>query len=94
MNEVGNGLFEQSKEEQSEQHQAQVRELQLSYNECFSTPAGQVVLKNLRALTVGKASLEVYHNDGQNTAIGMAVREGENSLFRKIESLVKNGGSE
>lgn len=94
MNEIGDGLFEQAKEEQTEQHKAQVRELQLSYNACFSTPAGQVVLKNLRALTVGKPVLEVYSTDGQNTAIGMAVREGENSLFRKIESLVKHGGSE
>lgn len=50
----------------------------------FSGDEGQKALAALAKLTVEKPSLETVHPDGINTSILMGLREGENSLYRKI----------
>lgn len=55
----------------------------------FNTENGKKALKVLEKLTTEKPSLQVMHNDGINTAIAMAMREGENNLYRKILLIIK-----
>jgi hypothetical protein len=55
----------------------------------FNSENGKKALEVLKKLTLDKPSLQVMHNDGINTTIAMAMREGENNLFRKILLIIK-----
>lgn len=55
----------------------------------FKGEIGEKALDALRRLTIEKPSLQNMFPDGVNTAIAMALREGENNLYRKILSIIK-----
>lgn len=55
----------------------------------FKGESGAKALEALRRITIDKANFQTMYADGVNTAIGMAVREGENNLYRKILSIIK-----
>lgn len=50
----------------------------------FSTEEGIRGLAALQHMTIDKPSFQSMHSDGINTSIAMAIREGENNLYRKI----------
>ena len=50
----------------------------------FSSEEGNKVLQALAKITLGKPVLQTIAAEGVNTAIFMALREGENNLYRKI----------
>lgn len=56
--------------------------------ELFVSKKGKLVLEYLAKLTIEKPSFQTMFTDGTNTAIGMAIREGENNLYRKIKSII------
>jgi hypothetical protein len=55
----------------------------------FKGEQGDKALKALARITVEKPSFQSMYPDGINTAIGMAMREGENNLYRRILSIIK-----
>jgi len=55
----------------------------------FKGGAGVKALEALRRMTIDKPSFQSMYADGVNTAIGMALREGENNLYRKILLIIK-----
>lgn len=55
----------------------------------FSTKDGEVFIEALRARTVLRPVFPSNGGDGQTIAMLMALREGENNLFRYIEMLLK-----
>jgi len=55
----------------------------------FKGEHGSKALAALARITVEKPSFQTMHSDGVNTAIAMAVREGENNLYRKILLTIK-----
>ena len=55
----------------------------------FKGEHGPRALEALARITVEKPSFQAIHSDGVNTAIAMAVREGENNLYRKILLTIK-----
>lgn len=55
----------------------------------FKGDLGPKALDALKRMTVEKPSLEAMYPDGMNTAIAMAVRNGENNLYFKILSIIK-----
>lgn len=55
----------------------------------FKGEHGPRALEALKRMTVEKPSLEAMYPDGMNTAIAMAVRNGENNLYFKILSIIK-----
>ncbi len=73
----------ESSDQSVEQKEASL-EVNRIFRECFSTPNGKQVLKHLKKITVDRNVLLQYHQEGINTALNMAVREGENSLYKTI----------
>ena len=57
--------------------------------QAFKGEKGAKALKALCRMTVEKPSFQTMYADGVNTAIGMAMREGENNLYRKILLIIK-----
>jgi len=55
----------------------------------FKGEPGTKALEALRRMTIDKPSFQSMYADGINTAIGMAMREGENNLYRKILLTIK-----
>ena len=55
----------------------------------FKGEHGPKALDALRRMTIEKPSLQAMFPDGMNTAIAMAVRNGENNLYFKILSIIK-----
>lgn len=55
----------------------------------FKGESGRKALEALRHITIDKPSFQSMYADGVNTAIGMALREGENNLYRKILLTIK-----
>lgn len=55
----------------------------------FKGEKGVKALEALRRMTIEKPSFQSMYTDGVNTAIGMAMREGENNLYRKILLTIK-----
>ena len=56
----------------------------------FATPDGQTVMAALKARTVGRASWPASANlDGHAMALMLAMREGENGLYRYIKTLTQ-----
>lgn len=55
----------------------------------FKGEQGVKALEALRRMTIDKPSFQSMYPDGVNTAIGMAMREGENNLYRKILLTIK-----
>ncbi len=55
----------------------------------FKGEHGPRALEALKRMTVEKPSLQAMYPDGMNTAIAMAVRNGENNLYFKILSIIK-----
>lgn len=55
----------------------------------FSTKDGERVLQALEARTVRRASWPANQSDGHAMALMMAMREGENNLYRYLISLTK-----
>lgn len=55
----------------------------------FKGEHGPRALEALARITVEKPSFQAMYSDGTNTAIAMAVREGENNLYRKILLTIK-----
>lgn len=62
----------------------------------FTTPAGRRVLKYLRDNTIERATFVMPQpgSDGLAMQKGQDLREGENNLVRRIESMIKKGGVE
>jgi hypothetical protein len=60
----------------------------------FATPQGQRVLEAIEARTVAKPCLQQAFGDGVTTAICMAIRDGENNIYRWIKSQIKKGQGE
>lgn len=84
-------LFADQKQEITTEQKKAMYEMQQAYVACFATPAGKKVLENMRALTVEQPSLTTYQQDGVNTAISMAYREGANAFVRHVLNTVKQG---
>jgi hypothetical protein len=57
----------------------------------FSTELGQEVLEIIRLHTEAKTTLPSQAADGQAMSILMAVREGENNLYRWIYDMIQKG---
>lgn len=57
----------------------------------FRTPEGQEVLEAMRQRTEGRTTMPQAVMDGQAMALCMAVREGENNLYRWIVSMIRKG---
>lgn len=57
--------------------------------QAFKGERGAKALEALRRMTIEKPSFQSMYADGVNTAIGMAMREGENNLYRKILLIIK-----
>lgn len=57
--------------------------------QAFKGEKGAKALDALRRITIEKPSFQSMYSDGVNTAIGMAMREGENNLYRKILLIIK-----
>jgi hypothetical protein len=57
--------------------------------QAFKGEKGAKALEALRRITIEKPSFQSMYTDGVNTAIGMALREGENNLYRKILLIIK-----
>lgn len=55
----------------------------------FKGEHGPRALEALARITVEKPSFQAMYSDGTNTAIAMAMREGENNLYRKILLTIK-----
>lgn len=55
----------------------------------FSEKEGAEVLEILKSMTIDKPVMHSYFNDGVNTSLSMALREGENNLVRQIFSIIK-----
>ena len=55
----------------------------------FSGKNGEKVLDILMKWTIGNPSLRQVSSDGMNTAMMMAMHEGENNLVRKILHIIK-----
>lgn len=55
----------------------------------FKGEKGKKALEALSRLTIEKPSFQAMYSDGINTTIGMAMREGENNLYRKILLILK-----
>ena len=55
----------------------------------FQTRDGEQVLKALEARTISRASWPASQTDGQAMALMMAMREGENNLYRYLVSLTR-----
>lgn len=60
----------------------------------FSSKKGEKALEVLANMTVGKPILQQLAGDGVNTSIFMALREGENSLYRRIVAIKKRVNNE
>jgi hypothetical protein len=60
----------------------------------FNSPLGQEVLAILEKRTVRRACLQQVCPDGQNTAIMMAFRDGENNIYRWIVSQLEKTAHE
>lgn len=69
------------------QEEAAPTQLKKAAQRLFSTPDGAEVLAALRARTVGRSTLPSTTGDGATLALFMALREGENTLFRYLEAL-------
>ena len=67
------------------------QELAVAYATVFNSPYGEIVLAHLKKSTIEATSLSQYHNDGVNTAINMAWREGQNHIVRTIMHYTKTG---
>lgn len=63
--------------------------LRLAAQNTFATPDGAYVLEMLKARTISRPSFpaDSAGADGQAIALMMAVREGENNLYRYLESI-------
>lgn len=57
----------------------------------FNTEGGKKVLEHLRQRTEEKPTMPQAAGDGQSLAMMMALREGENNLYRYIKSVIKIG---
>jgi hypothetical protein len=68
--------------EQFEELHKEHAELVENYKECFSTPAGEKVLKDLEAAYGNRIS---FSSDPYSTAY----KEGQRSLFLRIISMIK-----
>lgn len=55
----------------------------------FKGEHGPRALEALARITVEKPSFQAMYSDGVNTSIAMALREGENNLYRKILLTIK-----
>ena len=55
----------------------------------FNTPDGQQVLAALKARTLDRPTWPAAEKDGHALALMMAMREGENNLYRTLISLTK-----
>jgi uncharacterized membrane protein YfhO len=55
----------------------------------FSKKEGAEVLEILKSMTIDRPVLHSYFNDGVNTSLSMALREGENNFVRQIFSIIK-----
>lgn len=53
----------------------------------LTSPDGEVLMAALAKRTIGRTSLNTAAADGAAMALLMAVREGENSIYRWLESL-------
>ena len=69
--------------EQFEELHKEHAELVENYKQCFSTPAGELVLKDLEAAYGNRIS---FSSDPYATAY----KEGQRSLFLRILSMLKN----
>lgn len=64
-------------------------ELRKAARRLFGTTDGQQILAALKARTVDRASWPASQTDGHAMALMMAMREGENNLYRYLISLTK-----
>ena len=67
------------------------KELASVMNTLFSSPTGQLVLDGMRERYEERTTLPAQASDGHALAIMMAVREGENNLYRWIKSMIRKG---
>lgn len=62
-------------------------EIKRAARRVLNSPDGEVLMAAIAKKTVARSSLNTSATDGTAMALLMAVREGENSLYRWIESL-------
>ncbi len=73
--------------QKSEKTEITLSPLEVDIARCFSTPEGIKCLEAIKKLTIESANNNI-HQDGMNTAIAMALKEGENNLCRKIIAII------
>lgn len=69
------------------------KQLIADYAACFGTPAGVKVLEDLMGRTIEQPTMPGTALDGTAIQTLMAIREGENNLYRYIKSMIKKGKS-
>lgn len=90
---VGWAWFEQTNREleaQREQAKQTADELTIAYAACFQTPAGQVVLADLRRFLARVAAWDP-NGDFYRAAAQGFYREGQNSMVAYIDAMTERG---
>jgi hypothetical protein len=67
------------------------RRLEQAYAELFSSETGQLIFEDLRNRTIEQPTTPQQAVDGAAFNALMALREGENNLYRYIKSMVRRG---
>jgi hypothetical protein len=62
-----------------------------AFHQFFTCPLGQEILEFIQEHTESKTTLPNQAADGSAMALLMAVREGENNLYRWIKHMIKKG---
>lgn len=89
----GWGWFEETNKEveaQREQAKQKVEDLLIAYRACFETPAGEVVMQDLRRFLLRVKTWDPSGDFYRAAAQGFH-REGQNSMVAYIEQMVERG---